>query len=358
MPMKNAKRSFRPGFFRVLSLVWIFAALGAADATAQEPLELNLRRLSDRVLLTWHCDQFQGTNMGVITTEDGLVIIDTGLSPSLVARQRQRVESELGRSDFRYLINTHMHNDHAFANSVFPEATVVGSVHSAAALQREVELIPELLERLRRSRGSYAEWAAETSPDSTEGRYAREGVAAFDIGIADLERGIEPRFPTTTFAGHHAMDVGDVRIELFEFTGFHSDSDILILVPGERLLFTGDVFWGGQLPVLRVRTTDELERLLGNWSAILERSPDLEYIVPGHSDVPLTVEQFRGMYAYVSRLWADVRAAKPSGTPMVRFLMGNVFAERYPEVAAFNHVRREYNLHQHNIYVLWSLAES
>jgi glyoxylase-like metal-dependent hydrolase (beta-lactamase superfamily II) len=295
--------------------------------------------------------------MAVVVTEEGLVIIDTGLSPSTVRRQRDLVERELGRSDFRYLINTHMHNDHAFADGVFPEATVVGHGNAVAALQREVDLIPELVERLRRGRESYSEWAAETSPDSVEGMHAREGVAAFDVGIADLEAGIEPRFPTLTIGNHRTLSMGDVRLELFDFTGFHSDSDILILMPEERMLFTGDVFWGGNLPLLREMTAGEFRRLMDNWKAILEAAPDLEIVVPGHSDVPLTVDGFREMYEYLSRLWADVQAARDEGTALVQFLMRNVFNERYPEVADYTYIRRDYNLHQHNIYMLWQLAD-
>jgi len=49
-------------------------------------------------------------------------------------------------------------------------------------------------------------------------------------------------------------------------------------------------------------------------------------------------------------------AARSAGTPLLRFLMGNVFAERYPEGAEVRHIRQEYNLHQHNISVLWDLA--
>ena len=120
-------------------------------AQAQDQIKINSERLSDRVLLTWGCDYFQGTNMAAVATQQGLVIIDTGLSPSTVRRQRDLVERELGRSDFRYLINTHMHNNHAFANQVFPEATAVGPQAGVEALEHEVELIPELMERLRMS---------------------------------------------------------------------------------------------------------------------------------------------------------------------------------------------------------------
>jgi cyclase len=328
----------------------------ATPAQAQDDIKINSRWLGGRVLLTWGCDYFQGTNMAVVVTDDGLVIIDTGLSPSTVRRQRELVERELGRSDFRYLINTHMHNDHVFANQVFPEATVVGHRNGVAALEREVDQLPGLLQRLRQSREGYVEWAQATSPDSAEGRHAREGVAAFAVGIGDLEAGIEPRYPTVTIDRHHTLTVGDVRFELFDFTGLHSDSDMLILLPEERMLFTGDVFWGGQLPLLREENAHLVPQMLDTWKTILSMAPDLEVMVPGHSDVPLTVDQFRGMYEYLSRLWTDVQEARDAGTTLVRFLMQNVFAERYPEVAEFNYIRREYNLHQHNIYVLWQLA--
>jgi glyoxylase-like metal-dependent hydrolase (beta-lactamase superfamily II) len=150
--------------------------------------------------------------------------------------------------------------------------------------------------------------------------------------------------------------LGEFHIELFDFRGFHSDSDLLILVPEERILFTGDAFWGGQLPTLRSESPEEFHRLMENWGTILETSPELEFIVPGHSDVPLTVEEFRGMYQYLSRLWSDVQSAREEGLHLLRFLRQSRFAERYPEVADFNYIRSEINLHQHNIYVLWQLA--
>ena len=145
-------------------------------------------------------------------------------------------------------------------------------------------------------------------------------------------------------------------LELFDFTSFHSDSDVLILIPEEQMLFTGDVFWGGQLPLLREGTIDEFPQMLDTWKAILEMSPDLATTVPGHSDVPLTVDSFRGMYHYLSRLWTDIAGARDADTPLVRFLMQNDFKQRYAEVADYNYIRRDYNLHQHNIYMLWQLA--
>lgn len=356
LDMASSRRSNRLRLSPTLLLAGALWVPSQASVSGQDQIPINHEWLTNRVLLTWACDHFQGTNMVVVTTEEGLVVVDTGLSPTTVARQRTLVEAELGRSDFRYLINTHMHNDHAFANQTFPEATVIGPRMGVEALEREVGLIPELMERLRANGARYREWAEGSPADTQDGIRAREGLAAFSVGIADLEAGIQPRFPTATFDGRRTLEMGDLRLELFEFAGLHSDSDILILIPEERMLFTGDVFWGGQLPLVRFESTEELERLLEAWGTILELSPDLEHLVPGHSDVPLTVEQFDGMYLYLSRLWEDVQTARGDGTGILRFLMGNVFQERYPEVADFNFIRMDYNLHQHNIYMMWELA--
>ncbi|MFC1627694.1 MBL fold metallo-hydrolase [Gemmatimonadota bacterium] len=342
-------------------ITWIAASLPAAPARgqAQEEIPVNSRRLSERTLLTWACDHFQGTNMIVLTTTEGLVVIDTGLSPTMVRRQRELVEQELGRNDFRYVINTHVHNDHAFANEVFPEATVVGHEASVAEMRREVELIPELLERLREGQASYlewAEWAAGEGAAPDEELQAREGIAAFAVGIGDLERGITPRYPSLTFSGHESFQVGDLQFLLYTFMGFHSGSDILILVPEERILFTGDVFASGQLPWIRLNSIDTFLTLLGTWKAILNTCPDLETIVTGHSDIPFTVEEFRATYGYLSQLWEAVCEAKEAGTGLERFLVGSSFKEQFPEVAEYRYLYGDLNFHQHNITMMWQLA--
>jgi hypothetical protein len=91
---------------------------------------------------------------------------------------------------------------------------------------------------------------------------------------------------------------------------------------------------------------------------VLAAAPDLQQVIPGHSDVPMTVEYFRNTYQYVSRLWADIRAARAAGTPLLTFLMQNVLRDAYPEVAGYQVMRREYNLHQQNVNLLWQLAEN
>jgi glyoxylase-like metal-dependent hydrolase (beta-lactamase superfamily II) len=343
----------------VTLLLLVLTSLSAVPVLGQDEIPVNSRRLSKRVLVTWSCDYFQGTNMTALTTSEGIVLIDTGLSPTMVKRQRELIERELGRNDFRYIINTHVHNDHAFANEVFPEAVVVGHADSVAEMRREVELIPELLERLRSGQADYqgwAEWAVENAEDPEEEKQAREGVAAYAVGIGDLERGISPRYPSLTFTGHESFQVGDLQLRLYPFMGFHSDSDILILVPSEKILFTGDVFASGELPWIRLNSAGGFLGMMDTWKAILDACPDLETIVTGHSDIPFTVEEFRASYGYLSQLWDAVCEAQEAGIGLERFLIGSDFKEQFPEVAEYRYLYRDLNFHQHNVTMMWQLA--
>jgi hypothetical protein len=59
------------------------------------------------------------------------------------------------------------------------------------------------------------------------------------------------------------------------------------------------------------------------------------------------------MHAYFSRLLADVEGARAAGTRLLSFLGQQDFKARYPEVAEYRYLWRDYNLHQHNVYMLW-----
>ena len=68
---------------------------------------------------------FAGGNLGLITGDDGVVLIDDGLEP-LVAVTIAAIESLTG-DPVDFVINTHAHGDHTGANEVLREkgATVV-----------------------------------------------------------------------------------------------------------------------------------------------------------------------------------------------------------------------------------------
>jgi len=65
--------------------------------------------------------ELRGSNHGLVTTSDGIVLIDTPHKPSDAVRLRADVER---RGRLRYILNTEPHGDHWTGNAYF-DAPVV-----------------------------------------------------------------------------------------------------------------------------------------------------------------------------------------------------------------------------------------
>ena len=60
--------------------------------------------------------QTRGANHGIITTSDGLVMIDSPQKPSDAVKLKAEIEA---RGPLRYIINTEPHGDHWTGNAFF-----------------------------------------------------------------------------------------------------------------------------------------------------------------------------------------------------------------------------------------------
>jgi glyoxylase-like metal-dependent hydrolase (beta-lactamase superfamily II) len=122
------------------------------------------------------------------------------------------------------------------------------------------------------------------------GRYLVHCFGAFDFN------GITPTLPTTTFTGRLTRKVGNKTVELIEVGPAHTGGDVLVHVPGERIVFTGDILFIEGTPIMWAGP-------VGNWIAACDkiRALDCETIVPGHG--PVTdksgVEAVRGYLSFI-----------------------------------------------------------
>jgi len=83
---------------------------------------VHIQRLAPEAIRIWIGDHISSTATVAIATDGGLVIIDTTGNPKVDGALRQIIARELGRSDFKILINTHEHGDHTAATASTPTA--------------------------------------------------------------------------------------------------------------------------------------------------------------------------------------------------------------------------------------------
>lgn len=198
-----------------------------------------------------------GSNNSIVSTRDGLVLIDSPHRPTDAMRWR-RTAAAMG--DVVFLINTDHHIDHTMGNYFLP-GTVVGH-----------EITRDRL--------------VNHAPSKA---YVDDLIAVIDPEGLPLIRDYQVRPPTVTFVQQMALDVGGLRFDLTHRPG-HTPNSTYIELKSLGVLFSGDLFCELGLPAF-------VEAHVYEWveAARFLETVDAEWIVPGHGKVsrPSDVTVFR-----------------------------------------------------------------
>ena len=314
-------------FKRMLILVLFLAALPCA-AESLEGLPLHVKKIAPGVVRVWVGDHISSTAVSAIATKKGIVVIDTTNIPKLDQAFRKIIARELGRDDFKYLINTHGHGDHTNGNGVYADCQIIAH-ESVKAMMREN--FSNHSRGLNWAKESIAEQKAQLASGKVNEKQkaaAEEQLIISTLHSEFLNSSPKPTFPTKTFRDKMVLDCGDVTFELFQSGGTHTHSDIFILVPQKGLLFTGDMMadkWLTDTPgclatfAVRTGTVDDYPVLVKNWQALIERKNEITQYIPGHWNGELSFEGFLTRFDYLKTLLADVEALVKAGGDFNQF---------------------------------------
>jgi glyoxylase-like metal-dependent hydrolase (beta-lactamase superfamily II) len=123
--------------------------------------------------------------------------------------------------------------------------------------------------------------------------------------------GIELVPPTRTFEGRLDLRVGDRSVSLIEVGPAHTRGDVVVHLPAESVVFTGDILFHGGHPIVWAGP-------VANWITACERVLELgpAVIVPGHGPLaePSALEALR---CYFEWLEVEARARYDAGMPVL-----------------------------------------
>lgn len=322
-----------------------------------------VERLSERVLLAY----WLGTgrcNLTAIQSEKGLVVIDTEMSPRIMAPIKERIEKEFGRSDWAYVINTHAHVHHTGGNCLFPNAVVVGHEN----LPRDMEWLvrkqtdPESkrkdLERAHQTLRNLRAVLPQLARNRRQARRIRGEILFWELYIQDMEEGYEVVRPALTFADRHTLDLGDLTLELVFFGKGHSLSDTLIYVPQERLLVTGAIVYQRRhLPEIgEASELADVHRFMAVLDEFLADDVKIDHVVPSHS-VPLRQGDLRPVRDYYERMLAGVRTAQQQGMNLDQTMQRLAVRAAFPAFREPPPGHWAHGMHQRNLRNLWRILQ-
>lgn len=217
-----------------------------------------------------------GSNNSIVSTRDGLVLIDLPHRPTDAMRWRR---TALSMGEVAYIINTDHHIDHTMGNYFVPGVVVSHEITRTMLVDR-----------------------APTP------QYVADLIAVIDPEGVPLIRDYKARPPTITFQDRMALDVGGLRFDLTHRPG-HTPNSVYIELKAFGVIFSGDLFCELGLPAF-------VEARLFDWldaARFLEKA-DAEWIVPGHGKVsrPRDVTVFRQqMEELVGQVEDGIRRGDP-----------------------------------------------
>ncbi len=203
------------------------------------------------------------SNAGLVVDGDQSLLVDTLFDLHLTRAMLTGMRSAepVAARRFDKLVNTHANPDHCNGNELVAEAEIIASRAAAEEMAAES---PDRLAALMRQAPGMGEM----------GRFLMEAFGAFDFD------GITQTLPTTTFEGDYVTRVGDKRVVLKEVGPCHTVGDVLVYVPRDKLMFTGDILFIEGHPILWVGPAE-------NWIAACDHILGLpvEVVVPGHGPI-------------------------------------------------------------------------
>lgn len=239
------------------------------------------------------------SNAAVIINDDDVLIVDSHISPTAASA----LLTELRRitpKPVRYVVNTHFHFDHSHGNQAYPpdvdvigheftrEMIASGKSMSGAAYEAIVGSISPKIQKLKRD-------LQGTSDSQQRGELERQLALQQDLLLAT--GAVRPTPPTTTLASRMTLHRGDREIQLIFFGRGHTGGDVVVYLPKEKVLITGDLLLES-VPYMG-------DAFLLDWIETLEHLKQLDFdvVMPGHGGAFRGKDKIAHLQAYLRDFW-------------------------------------------------------
>lgn len=184
-------------------------------------------------------------NTTAIIGDRGVILVDSGASDE-VGQHLANTIAKLTRKPITHVINTHHHGDHVLGNVVFKGAEIISSEQCRNMVNQTGD-----------------EW-----------------VAIMENMIGHKLPNTHPVPATLVFGGESTRvqrTIQGIKVVFWVPPGSHSVGDMMVYLPDDKVLLSGDVMVNRTIPVMR-------DANLKNWIGTLAtaREFDARTIVPGH----------------------------------------------------------------------------
>lgn len=202
------------------------------------------------------------SNAGLVVDDKRSLLVDTLFDLRLTAEMLEAMRRVTpAASSIGTVVNTHANGDHCYGNALVSQAEIIASERCAEEMG---DVPPTTMDAMLRAAPGMG----------ATGAFISRIFGAFDF------TGIELTLPTRTFAGRLDLKVGGKRVSLVEVGPAHTGGDVIVHLPDDGVVFTGDILFHGGHPIVWAGP-------VANWIGACDAVLALEAptVVPGHGPV-------------------------------------------------------------------------
>ena len=279
-------------FFYIFILFFLVSPLIIAGNKIKP---LNVKKIGDGVYVYYgkHENIYEDgnigdiANLGFIIGDESIAVIDTGGSHQVGEALKLAIE-KISDKPIKYVINTHVHQDHIFGNTAFlsEEVVIYGHFNLKKALnERGSQYIKQLSEAGDKVKGTR--------------------IIFPHIVIAGISSDQSQKLSNKI-----TIDLGNRKLQLTSHEVAHTYSDASVYDIKTKTFFVGDLVQDERLPAI--------DGLAKNWIKVLNEieKVDFKIMVPGHGKIQTDNTALNKTKKYLQVLYDEVIEALKKDIPI------------------------------------------
>ena len=214
------------------------------------------------------------SNSAFVVTDAGVLLFDTGTSKE-IGESIKKVIAGVTDQPVRWIVNSHGHGDHWLGNVAFKDTVenIYASEQVASAVVNDGDIWVDRFKRM------------------TEGATGQTTIFP----------------PNSLVKGPDEFSFGNTHARLFLSGNSHSPGDLLVWLPGQKVLLAGDVVYSDRMPSTMNANVVQWIDFLGELETMQP-----EVVVPGHGNVT-DLEGIRRLRNLLQAFWVAVEKGYDAG---------------------------------------------
>lgn len=211
-------------------------------------------------------------NAGLLVADNNGILIDTLFDMNYTGEMLDEMSEVVKNID--KVIVTHSNGDHFYGLQHLANA----EIYCSSACAEEMSHIQPIV------MAGLMNQASEMGP---AGKFLEKCFGKFDFNNIDYIQ------PTNTFKNNLTLNQGSCEIQLIQVLPSHTNGDIMVNLPEERILFAGDLIFNQVTPIAWAS--------FKNWEVVFKEIEKLkpEIIIPGHGPIITDINEMGKIKRYV-----------------------------------------------------------